>query len=114
MGIAFLSYLPSELPPLGQEVQDSLRAYLNCPPSFVAFEGVDTMLALIDALDRREAHDQRLWTGVDIQGTRWRITFSRVPDITVWQWAWPPIAVMERDRNDGGRLRELLEPENEL
>ena len=113
-GIPFLSYLPLELPPLGQEIQDCLRAYLNCPPSFVAFEGFDTILALVDALDRGEAHDQGLWAGVDIQGTRGRITFSKVPGISVWQWAWPPIAVVERDRNDGGRLRVLLEPENEL
>lgn len=114
MGIPFLSYLPPQLPPLGQEVQDSLRAHLNCQPSFVALEGFDTILALVDALDRREVHDPELWAGVDIQGTRGRITFSKVPGINVWQWAWPPIAVVERDRDDGGRLRMVFEPENEL
>lgn len=109
MEIPFLSYVPSRLPPLGQEVGDALRAQLGCPPSFVAYEGFDTMLALIDALQRREAHDPEFWAGVDIHGTRGKITFSKIPGIPVWQWAWPPIAVAERTRIEGGQLQVLFD-----
>ncbi len=108
MEIPFLSYLPSKLSPLGQEVGDALRAQLGCPPSFVAFEGFDTMLALISALQRREAHDPELWADVDIEGTRGKITFTKVPGTSVWQWAWPPIAVAERTRNKDGKHQVLL------
>lgn len=112
-GIPFLSYLPAQLSPLGKEISDALRAHLKCPPSFVAFEGFDTILALVDALRKREAHDPELWAGVDIQGSRGKISFSKLPNITVWQWAWPPIAVVERTRSDEGQFQVIFEPASE-
>jgi hypothetical protein len=30
-----------------------------------------------------------------------------VPGISVWQWAWPPIQVADRDPADPGRFRVL-------
>lgn len=86
-GIPFLRYLPDQLTPLGVRVESALRDQLGEAPSFVAFEGYDTILALLGAP----------WADVDVEGTRGRITFSRVPGVSVWQWAWPPIQVVDRD-----------------
>ena len=45
-GIPFLRYLPDQLEPLGQRVGSALRGRLDAPPSFVAFEGYDTITVL--------------------------------------------------------------------
>ena len=39
----------------------------------------------------------RAWPRVAVEGTRGPIRFSRMPGISVWQWAWPPIQVVDRD-----------------
>jgi hypothetical protein len=79
-GIPFLAYLPERLTPLGERV----RAVLGSP-SFVAFEGYDTILALAEGLGPSGA-----WARVDVWGTRGRIRFVRD---RVWQWADAPIQV---------------------
>jgi len=94
-GIPFLRYLPEELPPLGVRV----RAELGGNPSFVAFEGYDAIAVLAEVL-----RIQGSWESVAVEGTRGRIEFSRVPGIGVWQWAWAPIQVVQRDT---GRFRVL-------
>jgi hypothetical protein len=87
--IPFLRYLPERLTPLGERVRAALHAKLNTEPSFVAFEGYDTILVL--------AGRPQSWASVNVEGTRGPITFSRVPGISVWQWTWPPVQIAERD-----------------
>ena len=98
--IPFLRYLPERLSPFGARVETALRERLGEAPSFVAFEGYDTVAVLADVLrsygtDR--AHIAESWPRVTVEGTRGQIRFSPVPGINVWQWAWPPIQVAERD-----------------
>jgi hypothetical protein len=94
--IPFLRYLPERLSPLGERVRAALGE-----PSFVAYEGYDTILVLAEVL-RGES-----WPGVAVEGTRGQIRFSRVPGISVWQWAWPPIQVVDRDPAEPDRFRIL-------
>jgi Periplasmic binding protein len=81
-GIPFLRYLPARLGPLGLRVEAALCSKLGEEPSFVAFEGYDTVLALAARLRGGS------WADVDVDGTRGRITFTSRPGIPVWQWAW--------------------------
>jgi ABC-type branched-subunit amino acid transport system substrate-binding protein len=108
--IAFLRYLPERLSPLGARVETALRERLAAAPSFVAFEGYDTIVVLAEALrsagpDR--ARTAESWSRVDVEGTRGRIRFSREPGISVWQWAWAPIQVVDRDPAEPDRFRIL-------
>jgi hypothetical protein len=106
--IPFLRYLPERLSPLGARVETALRARLAGAPSFVAFEGYDTVLVLAEMLRSPGASWADVsWAGVDVEGTRGRIRFSRVPGISVWQWAWPPVQVVDRDPADPSRFRIL-------
>lgn len=117
--IPFLRYLPERLGPLGTRVRTALRARLGAAPSFVAFEGYDTIAVLADVLrsagpggpggsgatDR--ARIAAAWPLVDVEGTRGRIRFSRTPGVGVWQWAWPPVQVVDRDPARPDRFRLL-------
>jgi hypothetical protein len=47
------------------------------------------------------------WPGVAVEGSRGEIRFSRVPGINVWQWAWAPIHVADRDPGAPDRFRIL-------
>ena len=49
-GVPFLRYLPERLSPLGARVEAALREQLAEAPSFVAFEGYDTIAVLAEAL----------------------------------------------------------------
>jgi hypothetical protein len=100
--IPFLRYLPERLGPLGARVETALRERLAGPPSFVAFEGYDTVAVLAELLRSGES-----WPRVTVEGTRGEIRFSRVPGISVWQWAWPPIQVVDRDPAEPERFRVL-------
>ncbi|CAL9340497.1 hypothetical protein SUDANB96_00263 [Streptomyces sp. enrichment culture] len=108
--IPFLRYLPERLTPLGARVDKALRARLAEAPSFVAFEGYDTIAVLAGALlshgvDRARIADA--WADVAVDGTRGRIRFSRVPGIDVWQWAGTPVQVVDRDPAFPARFRVL-------
>ena len=109
-GTPFLSYLPEALTPLGARVDAALRERLAGPPSFVAFEGYDTLAVLAEIL-RSHGPDRKsiagAWPHVSVEGTRGRIRFSRAPGISVWQWAWPPVQVVDRDPADPSRIRVL-------
>jgi ABC-type branched-subunit amino acid transport system substrate-binding protein len=102
-GIPFLRYLPERLTPRGARVETALRERLGQAPSFVAFEGYDTIAVLADVL-RSPGTD---WSSVTVDGTRGQIRLTRTPGISVWQWTWPPIQVVDRDPADPGRLRVL-------
>ncbi|WP_405861759.1 ABC transporter substrate-binding protein [Streptomyces sp. NBC_00090] len=109
-GIPFLRYLPERLGPLGERVGKELRERLGEAPSFVAFEGWDTVAVLAEALrshgtDRAAIVDA--WPRVAIEGTRGPIRFCRTPGISVWQWAWTPVQVVDRDPAEPDRFRTL-------
>jgi ABC-type branched-subunit amino acid transport system substrate-binding protein len=93
--IPFLRYLPERLSPLGARVETALRERLAEAPSFVAFEGYDTIAVLACLL--RADRARMSWSSVAVEGTRGRIQFSRTPGISVWQWAWAPVQVVDRD-----------------
>ncbi|WP_443051486.1 ABC transporter substrate-binding protein [Streptomyces sp. NBC_00234] len=109
-GIPFLRYLPERLGPLGARVGTTLRERLAEAPSFVAFEGYDTVAVLADVLRRQGADRARIamsWPRVVVEGTRGQIRFSRMPGISVWQWARTPIQVVDRDPAEPDRFRIL-------
>lgn len=109
-GVPFLRYLPDRLTPLGAQVETALRERLGEAPSFVAFEGYDTVAVLADLLRTHGTDRARIagsWPRVAVEGTRGRIGFSRMPGIGVWQWASPPVQVVDRDPAEPGRFRIL-------
>ncbi|MFE6872566.1 ABC transporter substrate-binding protein [Kitasatospora sp. NPDC057692] len=101
--IPFLRYLPARLGPLGARVGTALRERLAEAPSFVAFEGYDTIAVLAELL-RSPGAD---WDRVAVDGTRGRVRFSRAPGIGVRQWVWPPVQVVDRDPADLDNFRTL-------
>jgi ABC-type branched-subunit amino acid transport system substrate-binding protein len=108
--IPFLRYLPERLSPLGARVENALREQLARAPSFVAFEGYDTVTVLADLLRSHGADRVRTpesWPRVAVEGTRGQIRFSRTPGISAWQWAWAPIQVADRDPAQPDRFRIL-------
>ena len=108
--IPFLRYLPERLSPLGVRVETALRERLAEAPSFVAFEGYDTVAVLADMLRSHGTDRARIaesWPHVALEGTRGQIQFSRTPGISVWQWAWTPIQVVDRDPAQPDRFRTL-------
>ncbi|QSS89423.1 ABC transporter substrate-binding protein [Streptomyces sp. M54] len=109
-GVPFLRYLPERLGPLGERVGKELRERLGEAPSFVAFEGWDTV-AVLAAVLRSHGTDRAAvaasWPRVAVEGTRGPIRFSRTPGIGVWQWAWAPVHVVDRDPVEPDRLRIL-------
>ncbi|MGW4305999.1 ABC transporter substrate-binding protein [Streptomyces californicus] len=109
-GVPFLRYLPERLGPLGERVGKELRERLGEAPSFVAFEGWDTV-AVLAAVLRCHGTDRAAvaasWPRVAVEGTRGPIRFSRTPGIDVWQWAWAPVEVVDRDPAEPDRLRVL-------
>ncbi|KOX17395.1 MULTISPECIES: ABC transporter substrate-binding protein [unclassified Streptomyces] len=109
-GIPFLRYLPERLGPLGERVGGQLRARLGEAPSFVAFEGWDTVTVLAAAL-RAHGTDRAAvaasWPRLAVEGTRGPIRFSRAPGTGVRQWTWAPVQVADRDPAEPGRFRIL-------
>ncbi|MFD4657835.1 ABC transporter substrate-binding protein [Kitasatospora sp. NPDC058444] len=109
-GVPFLRYLPERLGPPGARVGAALRERLGEAPSFVAFEGYDTVTVLAEVL-RSHGTDRAgiaaAWPHVAVEGSRGRIRFSRAPGGAVWQWAWPPVQVVDRDPAAPGRFRVL-------
>ena len=108
--IPFLRYLPERLGPLGARVETAPRERLAEAPSFVAFEGYDTITVLAEVLRSHGVDRSRTaesWPLVAVEGTRGRIQFSRTTGISVWQWAWAPVQVVDRDPASPERFRIL-------
>lgn len=105
--VPFLRYLPERLTPLGSRVDLALRERLAAAPSFVAFEGYDTIVVLADVMRHGNAVAPA-WSRVAVRGTRGLIRFSRVPGVSVWQWADAPVQVADRDPAARERFRVLL------
>lgn len=98
--IPFLRYLPEHLTPLGTRAEKTLREHLAQAPSFVAYEGYDTITVLAQLLRPHSTNRPRTapsWPHVSVEGTRGQIQFSRTPGTSVWQWTWPPIQIVDRD-----------------
>ncbi|MEU6254636.1 ABC transporter substrate-binding protein [Streptomyces sp. NPDC047043] len=107
-GVPFLRYLPERLCPLGARVEAALRERLAEAPSFVAFEGYDTVAVLAEALRTHGTDRARIaesWPRVAVEGTRGQIRFSRTPGLGVWQWAGTPVQVVDRDPAEPARFR---------
>ena len=108
--IPFCRYLPERLGPLGARVEAALRERLGEAPSFVAFEGYDTVAVLAEVLRAGGADRVRTaqsWASVAVEGTRGEIRFSRTPGINVWQWTWAPVQIVDRDPAEPDRFRVL-------
>nr|WP_236070605.1 ABC transporter substrate-binding protein [Streptomyces polyasparticus] len=109
-GIPFLRYLPARLGELGSRVEGLLRQRLGAAPSFVAFEGYDTVTVLAEVLRTHGTERKRVadaWPQLAVEGTRGTVRFSRAPGIGVWQWAWPPVQITDRDPAAPDRFRVL-------
>ncbi|MFE6306325.1 ABC transporter substrate-binding protein [Nocardiopsis sp. NPDC057823] len=108
--IPFLSYLPPTLDPAAEQVRTTLRRRLGREPSFVAYEGHDTITVLAHAL-REHGTDRtalaHAWPHLDVQGTRGRIRFTPATDTGPHQWQWAPVQVVDRDPHHPDRLRVL-------
>jgi ABC-type branched-subunit amino acid transport system substrate-binding protein len=108
VAIPFLRYLPERLSPLGVRVETALREHLAEAPSFVAFEGYDTVVVLAELLRLHgpcRAPIAEAWPRITVEGARGQIQFSRTPGISVWQWVWPPIHIVDRDPAKPDRFR---------
>lgn len=108
--VPFLRYLPRQLSPHGRRVEAALRERLGKAPSFVAFEGYDTITVLAEALrlsgvDR--PYDVESWSRVSVNGTRGKIELTRKAGICVWQWVWAPIQVVQRAPGNPARFQVL-------
>jgi hypothetical protein len=110
VAIPFLRYLPERLRPLGSRVEAALNDVLGEAPSFVAFEGYDTVAVLAELVRLHGTDRTRIanaWPSAAVEGTRGPIQFCRTPGVSVWQWAWPPVQVVARDPDEPGRFRVL-------
>ncbi|MEU8528275.1 ABC transporter substrate-binding protein [Streptomyces sp. NPDC048629] len=109
-GVPFLRYLPEVFGPLGERVGKELHERLGEAPSFVAYEGWDTVAVLAEVLRAHGTDPAAVagaWPRVAVDGTRGPIRFSRTPGIGVWQWAWPPVQVVDRHPAEPDRFRIL-------
>ena len=109
-GVPFLRYLPPRLGPRGVRVEAALRRRLGAPPSFVAFEGYDTIAVLAELLRAHGPERSAIaagWPDVAVDGSRGTITFERLPGIGPWQWPSAPIQVVDRDPAAPERVRLL-------
>ena len=108
--VPFLRYLPERFGALGDRVDSVLRERLGHAPSFVAFEGYDTIAVLADVLrsyGTDPLHIARSWPRAAVEGTRGRIHFSRAPGISVWQWPGAPVQIVDRHPAEPDRFRIL-------
>lgn len=97
--VPFLRYLPERLTALGAQAAAALQRKLHAAPSFVAFEGYDTIAVLAEAIRHggsSRASIRSSWPHLAVEGTRGVIRFSKAPGIPTWQWAWPTVQVVDR------------------
>ena len=96
IGVPYLRYLPPHLSPRGARVARRLTARIGEEPSFVAFEGYDTILILAEALRVAGNSRERLTRAlpaVSTEGTRGPLSFSQTDQLPALQWVWPPVEV---------------------
>lgn len=99
-GVPFLRYLPETLTDLGNSIERRLHKRLGRLPSFVAFEGYDSIQVLGSAL-RNHGTDRSAiaacWSAVVFEGTRGQVRLSRQAGECIHQWRGAPIEVAEID-----------------
>ena len=109
--MSFLRYLPGRLGRAGEAIERRFTEVLGETPSFVAFEAYDAITVVVEALraaGRERAALAASFGELTVAGTRGRIRFTRVPGVSVWQWAWPPIQVAARVQTEGRRAIAVL------
>ncbi|MGH7362381.1 MAG: ABC transporter substrate-binding protein [Candidatus Methylomirabilales bacterium] len=98
--VPFLAYArPQELAPEGHRVSERFEWEYGREPTFVAFEGYDSVLALARAIDAAGSTDPtqvcEALRRVEIGATRGTVAFSTEPEGVVHQqWRWPPVCVV--------------------
>jgi ABC-type branched-subunit amino acid transport system substrate-binding protein len=104
MPVPFLSYMRSEPPTEeGQRVSKEFKDRFGREPTFVAYEGYDSVLVLARACaDAGTVDPGAVCTSlrkISVLGTRGTIQFSTEPDGVVHQqWKWPPVCVVAYSR----------------
>jgi ABC-type branched-subunit amino acid transport system substrate-binding protein len=97
----FLAYIrPAALPARGHAFADRSARRHGRAPTFVAFEGYDSVLAVARAADAGpEPPDvTEALRSVRIAGTRGEISFATTDEPVVHQqWSWPPVVVARYD-----------------
>ena len=98
--VSFLCYLdPGSLPEAGRAFARSFNQRYGREPTFVAFEGFDSALALGHAVaaagSATPSAIRASLAHVEFQGARGSVRFSTEPDGVVHQqWRWPPVCVV--------------------
>ncbi|MGH7408283.1 MAG: ABC transporter substrate-binding protein [Candidatus Methylomirabilales bacterium] len=98
--VPFLAYArPQELSPEGKRLSERFEREHGREPTFVAFEGYDSVLALARAMDAAGSTDLTQVCDalclVEVGGTRGTVAFSTEPEGVVHQqWRWPPVGVV--------------------
>jgi ABC-type branched-subunit amino acid transport system substrate-binding protein len=111
LGVSFLRYLPGRLDGAGKAIERRLTEVLGEVPSFIALEAYDAISVVAAALRAGGCERPALaasFADLTVAGTRGQIRFTRVPGVSVWQWAWPPIQVAARVQMDGPRAIAVL------
>jgi ABC-type branched-subunit amino acid transport system substrate-binding protein len=111
LGVSFLRYLPGRLGRAGKAIERRLTEVVGEAPSFVAFEAYDAISVVVAALragGRERPALAASFGELTVAGTRGQIRFTRVPGVSVWQWAWPPIQVAARVQTEGPRAIAVL------
>lgn len=108
--IPFLRYLPSEFTQLGKHVAAGLREQMSEEPSFVAFEGYDTIRTLVEVMRSHGTQRREIaaaWSNLQVHGTRGDISFSQTNGSNFWQWNSAPLQIAERDPTKLNEFRVL-------
>ena len=95
----------------GKAIERRLTEVVGEAPSFVAFEGYDAISVVVAALRAAGRERPALATRfgeLTVAGSRGQIRFTRVPGVSVWQWAWPPIQIAARVQTEGPRAIAVL------
>jgi ABC-type branched-subunit amino acid transport system substrate-binding protein len=104
MPVPFLSYIRSEHPTEeGQRISKEFKGRFGREPTFVAYEGYDSVLVLARACANAGTVDPGAVCNslrkISVLGTRGTIQFSTEPDGVVHQqWKWPPVCVVAYTR----------------
>jgi hypothetical protein len=97
--VPFLSYTPARPTANGKRISMDFKKQYSREPTFVAFEGHDSVLVLARAFEDAGTTESPnvcdALRRVELEGTRGTIKFSTEHDGVVHQqWKWPPVCVV--------------------
>jgi ABC-type branched-subunit amino acid transport system substrate-binding protein len=104
MPVPFLSYMRSDHPTEeGRRISKQFKGRFGREPTFVAYEGYDSVLVFARACDDAGTVDPEAVCNslrkISVLGTRGTIQFSTEPEGVVHQqWKWPPVCVVAYSR----------------